>query len=264
MVKSISWEILNAYADGELDAATAAEVERAAANNPAIAQNIAALARAKSLLADSIDMMEIELPAPPVTTERPTRHRMAAAAVLVLALTTAFVMRMALPGMHDPLSVHWVKTAHSNWTANTGGNEPATASILHVTANIGFDKIYIPDLASSRLWVAHVGHRKDPGHCAALIVGYRGTRGCTVTLAVSRRVAGLSAEALAVSIGDMTGYAWRTGKYGYYVLADGMAASRLEGIASGIREASLRHLPLSADTRIALARSRAKSPPCRL
>lgn len=262
MVKSIGWEILNAYADGELDAAAAAEVERAAADDPAIARQLAVLAKTKTLLADSIDTPEIDIPAPPPATARPSRHRMAAAAVLVLALAAAVTMRMALPGMHDPLSARWVETAHNTWTANTGGNGAGAASVLRVTGNIGFDRIYIPDLSASRLRVAHVGHGKDTGHGPALIVGYRGTRGCTVTLAVSRRVTGLTAGARPVSVGDMRGYAWRTGDYGYFVLAEGMAAARLEGIAAGIRESSLRHLPLAPETRTALARSRAESPPC--
>lgn len=263
MVKSIGWEILNAYADGELDAAAAAEVENAAANDHAIARQLDALAKIKAQLADSVDAPEIDIPVPPAVTVRPVRGRMAAAAVLVLALAAAVTMRMALPGMHDPLSARWVETAHNAWTASTGGNDAGAASVLRVTGNIGFDRIYIPDLSASRLRVAHVGHGKDTRHGPALIVGYRGTRGCTVTLAVSRRVAGLTASALPVSVGDMRGYAWRTGEYGYFVLADGMAAARLKGIASGIREASLRHLPLAPETRTALARSRAKSPPCR-
>lgn len=53
--RRISFETLNAYADGESDAAAAEDVARAIAGDPALAHEVAALSRLRSAVAESIE-----------------------------------------------------------------------------------------------------------------------------------------------------------------------------------------------------------------
>jgi hypothetical protein len=257
----IDLETLNAYVDGELEPADAAVVMDAVAANPAIARELSALMRAKAALAESVEAPEIALPRGPAA--RPVAVRAALAAALVLGVALTAVLRVAAPGISGPLDIDWTVAAHNAWSS-TGqpAMRPVTGAGLTTVSSRVTGQAYIPDLTSARLYIAHVGRQTGGKSGGALIVGYRGTRGCTVTLAVSQRLTGLSEEIRPVEASHIRGYAWRAGKFGYYVLAEGMSAARLKGIAYGIHEASLRHLPLTTETQSALARSRAQSPPC--
>ena len=62
--------------------------------------------------------------------------------------------------------------------------------------------------------------------------------------------------------GDIRAYAWRAGRLGYAIIADGMDVSRFRLIVDIVRETTLRHQAVDAETRIALGESRRRSAPC--
>jgi hypothetical protein len=249
--------LLNAYVDGELDAAAAADILETAAANPAVAHELSALMRAKATVAGIVDAPSLSLATPP---QRPLGQRVAIAAALVLSLATAMMLHVFMPAAERALAADWTARAHESWT---GTRVPADTPTLAAGSVRAVSPAYIPDLSSAKLRIVHVGHQKLAGAGQTLIVGYAGTRGCRVTVAVSPRIAALTDEIRRFSAAGLTGFAWRAGNFGYYVIADGMSETRLTRIAGGIREASLRHLPLSSETQTALAVDRRRSPPCR-
>ena len=60
----ITFEILNAYVDGELDASTTADVARAVAEDSELASQVAALSHLHSVLADSLNAPPQSMPKP--------------------------------------------------------------------------------------------------------------------------------------------------------------------------------------------------------
>jgi hypothetical protein len=58
------------------------------------------------------------------------------------------------------------------------------------------------------------------------------------------------------------GYAWRGGKRGYLLLAEGMDEARLALLAETLRRFTLERRPFKPETRTALRESREHSAPC--
>ncbi len=250
---------LNAYIDGELSHEEAADVMTAAAADPAIARELSALMRAKAALPGTVDAPPLALRPPPVW---PRLARFAAAAAVVVAIAGAALYSSGLPGSTRGIDAPWAVAAHRNWTA-----APPASSIRPAAAGsfvaFGPGTAFVPDLTAARLAVTHIGEISLASGRDALVVGYRGTRGCTLTVAISDAGEVADNAIRAVAAAGFHGKAWRAGSHMYYVVAEGMARSRFDGLVQGIREASLHHAPVSPETRTALARSRANSPPCR-
>jgi len=249
--------LLSAYVDGELDAARAADVMEAAAANPALARELSALARLKASLGESVEVpaLEIGLAAP----VRRRRYALAACVALLVA-AAAVALSLVLIGGTSSSDLAWVRAAHASWTGTAAANGAAVP--LRVSDRDIVPGAYVPDLAAAKLSIAHVGETRGPGG-RAMVVGYRGSRGCKVSLIVARGAGRFSRDLEPLAIAPHRGFAWRAGKLDYLVVAEGMAEARLALIAKSIRETSLRRLPLDPATRTALARSRAASAPCR-
>lgn len=263
MSETTRWEKLNAYIDGELDDDAAEQIGALVAGDPAAAHDLAALRRVKVTLADSVEAPDFNVPEASKPVSQTGRVRWASAAVLALVVSAAVLLRIVTPGAGLPTDTRWLAIAHNEWVLGSASEDPVPLPRKITSRRPGFDEVYIPELSSGRLYLAHVGQTGKPGHGHALIAGYRGTRGCTVTLAVTRRIDGLTEKLEPVIADSMKGFAWRIGNIGFYVVAHGMAKARLQSIAEGIRETNLRRLPLRSETRVALAKGRAENPPCR-
>ena len=83
--RQITFEMLNAYVDGELDTATAAEVARAIAEEPALAREVVALSHLRSAVAESLEAPPLSVSAPPSTTGRRTAIAASIAFVVLVA-----------------------------------------------------------------------------------------------------------------------------------------------------------------------------------
>ncbi len=275
----IGFETLNAYVDGALDAAESAEVALAIAASPGLARQVAMITRLRSATIEAVEVpdIDIDVEIDPIPAGR-TRLRMVAACISVLVLAAgSFLAATFLDHPDLPPWFDVVARAHDAW----GDGEPSSASNTGISrhehsralAGIPVGTLagpragplagaFVPDLSSAKLFAGHIFDLTDAIGGALLVIGYRGTRGCRVTLAVSADGDAFPAEKVQVRDGDRRAYAWRVGRLGYAVMAKGMDSSRYDLIVKAMYDATLRNRPLDPNTRIALGASRKRSAPC--
>jgi anti-sigma factor RsiW len=258
MDRKDAFEQANAFVDGELDRDGRNEVLDRAAKDPRAAQELADLSRLKSTLEDSIDVPDLALAsaADRARSRKRARRALALAACLALAfLTGAAWWWGSAPPPADGLPVAWVVKAHESW------REVPSGRTLLRPAGHKLDA-HVPDLAAAKLRIAHVGEFTAPAGAPALVVGYKGTRGCRVTLIVDDAPRGLKSAPVFVQTEGLQAVIWRAGPLRHQILAQGMDTARFRKIAETVWRSSLDRLPLNEETRMALARSRAESAPC--
>jgi hypothetical protein len=256
--RRISFEMLNTYVDGELDTATAAQVARAVAEDPVLAREVAALSRLRLVVAESIE-------APPlsVSVPHPARGRgMAVAAsialVIIMAGTMLFQYLDRNPGV-DSIARAW--QIHRGWSI-AGATPQTRPRLLFTQFAETVPGAYVPDLSASRLSLVYAVVAPFTGKRRVLMAGYRGTRGCKISLLVFPSPSALSETPSPFRDGDNEAYGWRAGGVGYIILSDGMESGRFKLLAESVHHASREHLPFDNDTRIALRKSRDESASC--
>jgi len=258
MDRQQKFERSNAFVDNELDRKARGEVLEDSARDPRLARELSNLNRLKSAIEDSVDVPDIELAAP--MGRRWTGRRAAWATAACLALfAVAGIGWMVVPFAPDHgVPVAWAIETHGSW--QNGGVRPDSGALLrpaHARLNA-----HVPDLSAAKLYIAHISDRRNPAGLPALVVGYRGTRGCRVTLLIDRSPGKLGDKAINFEIDRLRAVVWKAGSLRHVILAEGMAPRRFKLIAETVRRTSLERLPVDDRTRIALARSRAASPPC--
>ncbi len=97
---------------------------------------------------------------------------------------------------------------------------------------------------------------------AALHAGYRGTRGCKISLLIVAGGAALPRDVTRYDDAALRAYAWRSRTHGYLLVAEGTDEARLTLIARTMQRASLEHNPFDRATRTTLRESRERSVPC--
>ncbi len=267
IAQAASWETLNAYVDGELPAGAAAEVVRALARNSALASQVASLTRLKTatqeMLQDLGGASEIALPAPRNRRWRPPA--LAASLGLVLAIGLAASLAPDL-GERPPAWVTQALTAHEAWATPQDPTPLEVDGVVLVAlgqAGTGsYLKAYLPDLKSARLTLTHLESVALADGGTALHAGYRGTRGCKITLLILPGGEALPRELTRHDAAALRAFAWRAGPLGYILLAEGMDEARLELIAETVHNATLKSRPVDTETRTALRESRESSQPC--
>ncbi len=267
-----SWETLNAYVDGELPASTAAEVARALARDSALASQVATLTKLKAATQAVARQLsgsgKNTPPAPPNWRWRPAALAASLGLVLAIGLAATLVSNL---GERPPSWVTQARTAHEAW-ATPRDPEPLEVDgvVLVALGQAGagnYLKAYLPDLKSARLTLTHLESVALADGGTALHAGYRGTRGCKITLLVVPGLVAPGGEALPRELtrhdgGALRAFAWRAGPLGYILLAEGMDEARLELIAETVHRATLKAFPLDTETRTALRESRERSQPC--
>ncbi|MEQ9171316.1 MAG: hypothetical protein RLN77_10210 [Rhodospirillales bacterium] len=252
----ITFELLNAYVDGELDAARAAEVARAVADDPALAREVAALSRLRLAVADGMETPDIALPQP----HRGRRRVPAIAAAIALLLLLGG--GVFLSGTNRPeTQAAWLSDvwrAHHAWPAEATANTPLVPA-RHAGA---LAEAYVPDLTASRLTLVHSEVRPLADGTQALLAGYRGSRGCKVSLMAFPSQGGLIDALRPFRRDGQEAYGWRAGGLDYVLLSDGMESRRFGLLAQSVQAGSHRHAPFDAKTRTALRQSRDRSAPC--
>lgn len=261
--KTQDLELISAFVDGELEPTARAEVLRKAAGDPAYARELIARERLKATLKDSFEVPEIELPTLPHRRwNLPAISSIAASLALLVAAALVWIVyngsnegRSVL--VHDQ-ALNQAIVTHRTWAADTG-QQGETATARPASAKID---AYVPDLSANGLNIGHVSEQVVSGGNNTLVVGYIGSRGCRVTLLVSHTAGRLPEHAVYMETGPVRAIFWRTEQLAYRMLAEGMATPRFRLIADSVRRASLNHLPLNAETRLAMEQSRAESSPC--
>ena len=247
-VERVIFEVLNAYVDGELDAADAAVVAQAMAEDAEVARQVAVLVQLKSAVIAS---------AIPQRRRWPRQATAVAACVALLVLFGSLVTWALLPGPLAWLDAAWQR--HNGWSA-AGITAQARSTVLLANYEDLLPGAYVPDLSAAGLTLVHTD-RPSAGD-APLLVGYVGSRGCKVSLLVSLFESG-PGEALADHVAGLKlVYAWRSDSLRYVILAEGMDGARFRLIAETVRHSSRQHRPADQETRVALKTSRAESRPC--
>ncbi len=256
--RRITFELLNAYVDGELDTAAAAEVARAVAGDPALAREVSALSRLRSMVAESIEAPPLSVPAAASTTGR----RMAIAAGIAFAVLVAG--SVAVLNLERDVGPDWLASAwriHRGWSID-GVAAQTRSTLLLVQYAEAVPGAYVPDLSASRLTLVHATVAPFVDRRQVLLAGYRGTRGCKISFLVFRSL-GVLEEALSpFRDGKNEAYGWRAGPLGYVIMSDGMDSGRFRLLAESVRHTSRQHVPFDEQTRMALRESRDKSAPC--
>lgn len=258
MDRKQEFERSNAFVDGELDRETRGEVLAESARDPRLARELSDLNRLKSAIEDSVEVPDIELPA------TPKRRRVSARAGWAIAASLAFLVMAGIGWTILPVApshgvpVAWAMEAHGSWI-NTGVKPDARTLLRPANAPLN---AHVPDLTAAKLFIAHIGDSKNSAGQPALIVGYRGTRGCRVTLLIDPAPATLGEQAINFEVERLRATVWRAGALRHLILAEGMAPQRFKLIAETVRRTSLERLPVDGAARTALAQSRASSPPC--
>jgi anti-sigma factor RsiW len=256
--RRITFEMLNAYVDGELDTAAAAEVAKAIAEDSTMAREVAALSRLRSAVSESIEAPPLSLP----------KQRSTGGRTLAIAASIGFALAVAgsvlLSGLGRDSGSEWQARAwqiHRAWSMDgVTAQVRSTILLAHHTETV--PGAYVPDLSASRLSLVHVAVAPFGGEQRALLAGYRGSRGCKISLLVfpSRDVLDVRLKHFRNAKNEA--FAWETGPIGYMILSDGMDSDRFRLLAESVRHSSLQHRPFDKKTRTALRQSREKSAPC--
>ena len=253
-----TFDMLNTYVDGELDATAAAEVARAVADDPSLAREVAALSRLRSSVAESIEAPPLSVPAQPSIDGR----AVAIAASIGFALFVAGSVLVS--GFDRDLGSEWLARAwqmHRGWSIE-GVTAQTRASLLLAKFVDAVPGAYVPKLSASRLTLVHVTAGPLTAGRQALLAGYRGTRGCKISLLVFSSLGALSEALSPFRDGKNEAYGWRAGSLGYVIMSDGMDTGRFRLLAESVRHTSRQHVPFDEQTRMALRESRDKSAPC--
>lgn len=267
-----TWEDLNAYVDGELTEERAAEVAAALGRDPALADQVAALHRLKGAAQGLVEEGGIDLPMEKRQAAAWLRSGMALAASLamVFLLGGLWILLSPPPERH----VVWATQAwvtHANWpetasdgTGHQGGEQ--TGALRLAQQKLG-PAAYVPDLLSAGLSLDHVGDGPVIDGMPSLHLGYRGTRGCRLSLFLLAGGLGLDQQMLdlapdAGSAGPRQAIAWQGGGFSTLLLAEGMDPLRFAEIARRLFRASLEQRPFDRETRLALQRSYAQAERC--
>jgi len=251
------WEALNAYVDGALEPAHAADVAERIAHDPALARQAAALTGMKVALADTPDTPVFDFDAASRKIGRPWRWLSIAAAVAFILAASAFWATQ-----FDSASPAWLTAAAAAHTSLAAQQTDPSPQAEQVAARVGFQP-YIPDLAAAKLSLAMAAPFAIDGPPDGLILQYTGTRGCRVTyVAFPGEGFALDESLSKFESGGLAGYGWRVGAVGYAMLAEGMDPDRLAVIAASVHVASRLHRPFDDATRTQLAQSRSESRAC--
>ncbi len=238
------WTLLNAYADGELEAAETAELRQRLKREPELAHELARIRAAKAALSglrpQSIQQDEPEMLLPQKKGRNPV-WSIAASLTLVIAIGFA---------VYSFTMVEAPKLAEAPANPSTSDVTEAETA-LSLPARLG--GISAPDLAASNLVLIEMGIRGETGG-DRVTMNYRGPNGCRVVLTARPPTAApLAATA------DLQAR-WQTHRARYLLTADGMDRARFAAIAD-YAEAQVRAQDQEA-LRLALVETTAKAAPC--
>ncbi len=239
MTTTITQCQLNAFVDGELPAAEAAQVAAAIAADPELAQSAARLHRIKAALGSAC--ADLPLPATPQPARRGSFAPARLAACFGLAAMVLLLVA-SVPGSAPNLPVRELPRLahHDQWLAHAGAQTelalPAGAEWME------------PVMSASGLQLVHYEQGPERTH-----FGFKGPNACRLSLFVSapdRIVASLQ-----MALSDEIQHAhWHSGGYAFEMIARDMATARFATVAAGLQQGSRAHED-DAGLRVALLQS---------
>jgi hypothetical protein len=243
------WELINAYADGELSATDRTAIARRLTHDPALAAALAEVHAAKAALS-------LIRPAAAATEPRPRRTGLGRLA-LVASLAALLFSGVAY---HQVRSGDAWQDAPARLDAALSANayvlsETATPAVIS-TARIGDVEAF--DLRSSHLYLVDVQSSRHDGR-DVVAMHYRGRHGCRLTAVAVEAEPGDPAVLPARHKG--LGARWTVGGIHYYLLATGMDEGRFAAIARYARAESF-SIHQRGKLRLAMREATDKARPC--
>ncbi|MGY6697007.1 MAG: anti-sigma factor family protein [Roseinatronobacter sp.] len=244
MSVGISEEKLNAFVDGELSPAEAAQVAAMIADDARIAHRVLRLHQMKAALAGFADAVQLP-PMPEDRARRPSLLRKAASLGAAAAFVIAVLIPIPTSGPGLPTLSDTSLALHDTWLAL--GNDAGLWSLP-----VGFEWIE-PVMRTSRLELVYAREGEALQH-----LGFKGANACRLSLFVS--VTDPSEKPLRLTLSDDRQHAiWQTGGFAFEMVARDMAPARFATVATGLREGSGRHGTVAS---LHLALSQSATLPC--
>lgn len=245
--RGLTWETLNAYVDGELDPASAANVAAILVADRSLAARIATLARLK---ASAAELCGQEQSPPALVENRPTQKSIfAVVAAAILLLVAASVASLHL---FPRSQVSWLDealAAERTWMSSAARTSAAFQDNLAISANVAGRPL---DLSDAGLKIVYATAIDDThGHHGAFL-GYRGPHGCRVGLWAGGSQRELGSRPQVLDRGDVQIRAWQNKAGGYALLSRGMDPARLDRLAEIVARVSDPASHLDDGDRVAL------------
>jgi len=251
------WETLNAYVDGELPIGAAAKVARALAEDRVLAAAVATLTRLKAATHEVGGDHGVVVSRPAAPGWRGVA--MVAAMVALFIAGTVFMIPYGKPSAPPWLAQAW--GVHAAWTGDEGAAGDS-GRVLAAMSRVGA-QAYLPDLSAASLSLTRLEPlAPDIAGRGGMHLGYRGNRGCQLSLLILGGGDGLPTALTRFGQGRRQIFGWRSATHGYVLMAEGMDDARLGVIARSVYQGALRRAPFDDATRTALRHSREVSAPC--
>lgn len=243
------WELINAYADGELSAADEAMVARRLTHEKALSAAVAEVHASKAALS----LMRPAKMAPEAAGAKTGLRRIALVASLAVLLVSGVAYQ------YDNLGTTWrdaPASLHANLSTKTYVLDENPVLPVISTARIG-DLIAF-DLSSSRLFLVDVESTSRNGR-DVVAMHYRGRNGCRLTAIALEAMPG-DPSVLPVRHEGL-GERWTIAGIHFYILADGMDEHRFAAIAEFARSES-RRIDQRDQLRLAMGSATEQARPC--
>lgn len=244
----VTWQLLNAYVDEELDAATRADVAATAAADASTAARIATLSRLKAQLGKPE-----RAPGEPPPFEARRRLPVPALALAgALALLVVAIAAVSHRGWMQPRQPEWLVTAlaaHREWTRSEALSRAGPNSRLSIAVSRNNQLFDLSDAELVPLYVATLAPQKS---AHGTFVGYRGPHGCLVGLWMGVPSESLTFAPKAFDADGVLVRAWGNSTGIFALLSRGMDPHRIDRLAAVVAHISGPGHHLGEDTRVAL------------
>lgn len=271
-----TWEQLNAYVDGELSPKTASQLATAAAEDPDLAQAIAALSDLKAASQQALEFDNDDAPAIP---HLPAGGRPGgpgwkwpcalAASLLAMAIASGAVW-YGLQGQNG--SDNWITAAqeqHQEWIdsdSEAPASDPSVqdsrkASDVLVEVSVDGTVGYAPSLALAGMRITRFSSQRD-GRDEYFFVGYLGQNGCQLSLTITKAPENQQVDlSLEWQEDDQALASWRVGDTAYAAVSQGMDKQRFRRLTAHLEKTTREAGALQQETRMAES-ARSSDRPC--
>ena len=229
----ITWDILNAYVDGELDRAMSARVAAAAAQDATLAARISTLSKLKAstpgpgILAHQIS----PLPAVAKRWRIASWRTYAIAAGLTLILAVGTLTQGRRIPQADDMWLTGALAAQRQWISSASQNASRDRPIVTIGAATAARAL---DLSDADLKLVYAATMPPVAGSEAMFLGYRGPHGCMVGLWIGAPQNSMDSTPKTLDAGDIRVRAWHDQAMGYALLSRGMDPARIDRLAEAV------------------------------
>lgn len=253
----LSWTMLNAYVDGELEPDQAAKVAAALADDREAAAQVATLTRLRATVKAASPV-----PAPPPLALPRARPRMSRWASWAAAACLALVVGATSLGIGlrtaDNSSLSAAIAAHQLWLTQSAPGTPPRLGVELAGAEAGA----LPDLSLAALRLVHLSLDPAGRLGGGMLAGYVGPNGCRVGLWIAPVEAALPSQPAVQDRDGLAIRAWRGERASYALLGRGIDPARLDGIAALVARITRDEPGVPREQVAALAEARSVGPAC--